>query len=80
MQQFEVVYSAVFLLTSNVTQIFNVKLTRYYRTLITKSPTFGRDFTEQYVAKFITLRNTYIIWNNYLERKIHTMDILNRVI
>lgn len=45
-QQFEVVYPAIFL-PSNMTQTFNVKLARYYRTLITKSPTVGRVFTER---------------------------------
>lgn len=32
---------------SNMTQTFNVKLARYYRTLITKSPTVGRVFAER---------------------------------
>lgn len=80
MQQFKVIYSAVFLPTSNMAQTFNVKLTRYYRTLITKSPTLGRDFAEQCVTKFAALRGTYIVGNNYLERKIYTMDIVNHVI
>jgi len=46
MQQFEVVYPAIFLRTSNMMQTFNVKLARYYRTLITKSLTVGYVFTK----------------------------------
>lgn len=56
MQQFKGVFYSFLADEQYVTQTFNIKLARDYRTLITKSPTVGRVFGE-HVAKFLALRD-----------------------